>query len=89
MLAQSFALLDRATIAVELSQNGVRTTLRGIGAYGRDPELGSVLTIKVEEAWGDFDFVLREDEFDGAITSGAALGCEYSICLSSDCVCSN
>jgi len=48
-----------------------------------------VLTIKVEEAWGDFDFVLREDEFDGAITSGAALGCEYSICLSSDCVCSN
>jgi hypothetical protein len=86
MLAQRFALLDGATIAVELSQNGVRTTLRGTGAYGRDAELGSVLTIKVKEAWGDFDFVLREDEFDGTITSGAAQGCEYSICLSADCV---
>lgn len=87
MVTPRFARLDQATIAVELSQNGVRKTLHGRGVYARDPEMGRVLTIKVHEAWGEFDFVLREDEFDGEITSGGTAGCEYSISLSSACAC--
>jgi hypothetical protein len=89
MLAQRFASLDRATIAVELSQNGLKKTLRGTASYGRDPELGSVLKIQVCESWGNFDFVLREDEFAGEITRGVTAGCDYQICLATGCVCTN
>jgi hypothetical protein len=87
MVSQRFARLDQATIAVELSQNGVKKTLRGTGAYDRDPDLGNVLRIKVHEPWGDFAVVLREDEFDGEITNGSTVGCDYAIWLSSTCAC--
>jgi hypothetical protein len=87
MLAHRFAQLDQATIAVELSQNGLKKSLRGIGTYGRDPELGSVLRINVRESWGDFDFVLKEDDFAGEITRGGPSGCEFQICLTAECLC--
>jgi hypothetical protein len=87
MVLQRFARLDQATIAVEMSQNGVKKTLRGTGSYERDPDLGSVLTITVSEKWGDFAVVLREDEFEGEITSGSTAGCDYAICLSATCAC--
>jgi hypothetical protein len=88
MLAQRFAPLHQATIAVEVSQNGRKQTLRGTAIYDRDPDLGSVLKIKVRENWGDFEIILREDEFEGEIMGGGTSGCKYQICLSSDCVCS-
>lgn len=81
-----FASLDRRTIAVELSQNGLKKIVRGTAAYGRDPELGGMLTINVREAWGDFDFILHEAEFDGEIAAGSD-GCDYQICLATGCVC--
>ena len=82
MSVNRLASLDRSTIAVEISQNGQKKTLRGTGVYGRDPDLGGVLRISVKEAWGDFDFILREDEFDGDISVGGSSGCDYRICLS-------
>lgn len=86
LVVDRFARLDRATIALELCQGGRKTLLRGIGAYGRDPDLGSVLKVNIPEIGGDFDFVLREDLFDGEITSGGASGCEFQICLSTNCI---
>jgi hypothetical protein len=88
MSASRLAQLDDRTIAVELSQNGQKKTLRGKGRYGRDPELGGVLTINVRESWGDFDFILRDDEFDGEIVSGPA-GCDFQIFLTAGCVCAS
>jgi hypothetical protein len=82
MSVNRLAALDRSTIAVEISQKGQKKTLRGIGAFDRDPELGGVLRITVQEAWGDFDFILREDEFDGEIGVGGPNGCDYRISLS-------
>ncbi len=87
MSVNRLSSLDRHTVAVELSQNGVRKTLRGKAAYARDPELGGVLKINVRESWGDFDFILCEAEFDGEIAEGSE-GSDYQICLtSSGCVC--
>ncbi len=88
MPANRLAQLDRHTVAVELSQNGQRKTLRGKAAYGRDPQMGGVLTINIQESWGDFDFVLNEAEFDGDIAL-AADGREYQIRLAAECVCTS
>ncbi len=88
MSVSRLAALDRHTISVELSQNGSKKTLHGTAVYGRDPALGGVLTINVREEWGDFDFILREDEFDGEIAVGTG-GSDFQICLSSGCVCTS
>ena len=85
MSVSRLAQLDQRTIAVELSQNGLKKTLRGTASYGHDPELGGVLKINVRESWGDFDFVLREDEFDGEIAVGDA-SCDFRIALTAGSV---
>lgn len=82
MSVNRLAALDRSKIAVEISQNGQKKMLRGTGVYDRDSELGGVLRISVQDAWGNFDFILREDEFDGDISAGGSSGCDYHICLS-------
>lgn len=83
MLVNCMAQLDRATIALELSRGGRKTLLRGWGAYSCDPELGKILTVSIAERGNSFDFVLREDLFDGIIASGADSGCDFQICLES------
>jgi hypothetical protein len=87
MVANRFSTLDGCTVAVELVHNGNRKVLRGVAAYGKDPLLGEVLTVNVREAWGDFDIVLRESTWDGEFTIGTANGCDYQICVSTDCLC--
>jgi hypothetical protein len=87
MVANRLATLDGATIAVELLHDGQRKVLRGVASYAKDPLLGRVLKVNVHEAWGEFDFVLRESEWDGEISLSTTSGCDYQICLSSNCVC--
>jgi len=87
MASNRFATLDGSTVAVELIHEGKRRLLRGMAAYCKDPLLGRILKVNVQEEWGDFDFVLRENEWDGEITLGTASGCDYQICVSTNCVC--
>jgi len=87
MPANRFATLNGSTVAVELIHDGQRKLLCGVAAYCKDPLLGRILKIKVQEEWGDFDFVLRENEWDGEITRGTASGCDYEICIATNCVC--
>jgi hypothetical protein len=87
MVANRFLTLDGSTVAVELIQEGKRKLLRGVAAYCQDPLLGRVLKVNVREEWGDFDFVLGESEWDGQISLGSAHGCDYQICISTDCMC--
>jgi hypothetical protein len=87
MVANRLATLDGSTVAIELLHDGQRKLLRGVASYGKDPMLGRILKVNVQEEWGEFDFVLRESEWDGEIALGAANGCDYQICISSGCVC--
>ena len=87
MSVSRLAPLDQRRIAVELSQGGQKKTLRGTASYGQDAELGGVLRINIRETWGDFDFVLRDEEFDGEILAGDA-GCDFRIALATaSCLC--
>ncbi len=88
MSVSRLAPLDQRTIAVELSQNGHKKTLRGRASYGQDAELGGILKINIRESWGDFDFILRDDEFDGEIAAGDA-NCDFRIALATGCLCAN
>jgi len=87
MMANRFSTLNGSTVAVELVQDGKHKLLRGIASYSHDPQLGRVLKVSIQEEWGDFDFVLQESQWDGEISPGTAHGCDYQICVSTDCVC--
>jgi hypothetical protein len=86
MAVSRLAPLNHRKISVEVSQNGLKKTLCGTASYGCDPALGGVLTINVRESWGDFDFILRDDEFDGEITAGSG-DCDYQIRLAAASLC--
>jgi hypothetical protein len=81
------ASLDRRNIAIELLQNGQKKTMHGKAVYGHDPDLGAVLTISVKDACGEFDFVLREEEFEGEISASTEPNCDYRIALAVGCEC--
>ncbi len=87
MAVNRFSALEGSTVAIELIQDGKRKLLRGVAAYSHDPQLGRVLKVNIQEEWGDFDFVLQENLWDGEISLGTAHGCDYQICVSTDCVC--
>jgi hypothetical protein len=87
MAVNRFAKLNGARVAVELVRGGQPTILRGLATYSADASLGCHLKINVRESWGDFDFILREDEWDGEIAAGGASGCDFQIRLSAECAC--
>jgi hypothetical protein len=86
MVATQLSGLDGCTVAVELQQGGKRKVLRGTAAYLKDPLLGRVLKVNIQESWGDFDVVFRESEWNGEISLGTANGCDYQICVYTECV---
>lgn len=89
MPLQRLSQLHRRTIAVDFAHGDLKRTLRGSALYSQDPDLGSVLTINVNDDLGDFDVVLREEEFDGEILPGTNSGCDFRISLSVGTACSS
>ena len=85
MAVNRLAPLHGARVAVELVRDGRPTILRGVARYGTDASLGRHLAINVRESWGDFDFIFREDEWDGEISPGAASDCDFQIRLTAEC----
>ena len=86
MVATRLATLDGSKVAVEMVREGQRQVLRGRASYADDPQLGRVLIINIPLADAGFEFLLREDEWDGEIVSGHDHGCDYQVCLTSGCV---
>ena len=87
MVVNRFSTLNGSKVAVELVQDGKRKLLRGIAACCQDPQLGRVLKVTIQEEWGELDFVFQESQWDGEISLGTEHGCDYQICVSTDCVC--
>jgi hypothetical protein len=87
MAVNRLAPLNGARVAVELVRDGRPTVLRGLAVYGTDADLGRHLTINVRESWGDFDFILREDEWDGEIAASGTSDCDYQIRLTAEIAC--
>ena len=85
MAVNRLAPLHGARVAVEFVRDGRPTMLRGVARYGTDASLGRHLAINVRESWGDFDFILREDEWDGEIAPGGTSDCDFQIRLTAEC----
>jgi hypothetical protein len=85
MAVNRLAPLHGARVSVELVRDGQPTILRGVARYGTDPSFGRHLSINVRESWGDFDFILREDEWDGEIAPGGTSDCDFQIRLTAEC----
>lgn len=85
MALNRLAPLHGARVAVELVRDGQPTMLRGLARYGTDASLGRHLSINVRESWGEFDFILREDEWDGEIAPGGTSDCDFQIRVTAEC----
>ena len=85
MAVNRLAPLHGARVAVELVRDGQPTMLRGLARYATDARLGRHLSINVRESWGEFDFILREDEWDGEIAPCGTNDCDFQIRVTAEC----
>ena len=72
--------LHQRTIAVQFALAGRDQLLLGRGTYQRDRDLGQILRIELAgEAGGEI--LLAEDDWNGEIRSGEAVGSDFLIRL--------
>jgi hypothetical protein len=90
-LMQDFDLsqLDQRTIAVELCIASRKRLLKGIGQYDSYGALGPSLRIGIQDAAGDFDIVLKQNEWNGRIRTGEQFRCDFALQLDAACLCTH
>jgi hypothetical protein len=82
MISKSLRHLDGRRIEVELEIQGSVRSICGKGVYdARDPDLGSVLRILVNDPSGNFEFLLADNRWSGSIEASDLPGCDYRISL--------
>ena len=88
---QDFGLsqLDQRTIAVELCIANRKQLLKGIGQYDSQGELGPSLHIGIQDAAGDFEIVLKENEWNGRIRTGEQFRCDFALQLDAAYLCAH
>jgi hypothetical protein len=79
--------LDKRTIAIELCIADRKRVLKGLGRYEPRGDLGSSLRIGIRDVAGDFEIVLKEDEWNGLISSGEQFRCDFALQLDASCLC--
>lgn len=73
--------LHGRSVAILLRLAARTRVLRGRGEFLRDPDLGAVLRIRTHSGRQTTEWLLVEREWEGAIRSGQAMGCDYLVCL--------
>jgi hypothetical protein len=81
--------LDNRTIAIELSVQNRRTVLRGRGQFQVAGAFGPVLRVGIADPAGDFEILLKEQEWDGRIESGERFDCDFAVQLDAACLCTH
>jgi hypothetical protein len=76
--------LDQRTIAIELTVQGQKGMLNGIGQFDANWKVGPALRVKVSHPAGDFEIVLKESQWNGRIESGEQFGCDFAVYMSRD-----
>jgi hypothetical protein len=76
----SLSALHLRTIGLKLALSGHDQLLVGRGIYEQDPDLGSVLRVKVTGANG-CEFLIAEDSWDGEILPGDGMDCDFLLIL--------
>ena len=78
----SLRALDQRKVAVHLVIKGCERLVQGVGTFGLDTKLGGVLRIDCADNNGDFEILIRENDWTGEIKPGGAFGCDYVVRLS-------
>jgi len=81
MARSKLSKLHARSVAVELTINGRKISLRGTAFYEKSSPLGPLLRIHFTDPAGDFEIVLHEDTWKGRITKSKKAGVEFSIHL--------
>jgi hypothetical protein len=81
--------LNNRTVAVELTILNRRTILRGMGRFEADGEFGPALHVAVSDASGEYEFIVKEQEWDGRIQPGERFECDFALQLDASCLCAS
>lgn len=90
-LMQDYELrqLDQRTIALEVSIASRRCILKGTGRFEPRGEFGPSLRVDVKDPTGNFEVVLKQDEWTGRIHTGEEFGCDFAVQLDASCLCTH
>jgi hypothetical protein len=79
----SLRQLDGRKVAVELIVQDQKRVLKGVAHFDSDGDLGSVLRVVISDPSGDFEILVRENQWKGKIEPGDKLKCDYLLRLGS------
>ena len=81
--------LDQRTIALEVSIANRKRILKGIGRFEMRGEFGPSLRVGVKDPTGDFEVVLKQDQWNGRIHTGEEFDCDFAVQLDASCLCAH
>src|SRR5437870_260675 len=81
--------LDKRTIAIELTVRDQKRVLKGVGRFEKGGPLGRALHVGIHDSGGDFEIILKEDEWRGPIEPGDRFACDFAVQLDATCLCSH
>ena len=84
---QDLRLLDQRMIALEISIASRTRVVKGVGKYEAAGEFGPALRVAVKEPTGNFEIVLREQDWSGQVTTGEQFSCDFALRLDASCIC--
>jgi hypothetical protein len=81
--------LDERTIALEVSIANRKCVLKGIGHFEPRGEFGASLRVGIEDPTGNFEVVLKENQWNGRIHTGEQFDCDFAVELDASCLCAH
>ena len=79
--------LDQRTIALEVSFGTRKCVLKGVGRYESRGEFGPSLRVGIQDPSGNFEIILKESQWNGRVTTGENLDCDFKVQLDASCLC--
>ena len=79
--------LDNHSVAVEVAFPDRRCVLKGRGRFEPRGEFGPCLRVSVADPTGDFELLLKENQWSGQILSGEKFHCDFAVQLDANCLC--
>jgi hypothetical protein len=78
--------LDQRTIALEVSIANRKCVLKGVGRFEPKGEFGASLRVGVKDPTGNFEVVLKENQWNGKIHTGEEFDCDFAVQLDASCL---
>jgi hypothetical protein len=81
--------LDSHSVAVEVVFPDRRCVLKGRGHFELRGEFGPCLRVNIADPTGDFEILLKQNQWSGQILTGEKFSCDFAVQLDANCLCTH